>query len=148
MTIAGVEIVPLRIIADDRGSVMHMLRADAPHFSKFGEIYFSTVRRGAVKGWKRHRRMTLNLAVPVGRIRLVVCDDRPSSVSHGRVVDLMLGPEDYKLVVVPPGLWTAFQGIADDFSLLANCASIPHDPAEADTRALDDPPTTISWALP
>ncbi|MGD0023131.1 MAG: dTDP-4-dehydrorhamnose 3,5-epimerase family protein [Xanthobacteraceae bacterium] len=146
--ISDVQIIPLRIIADERGSVMHMLRTDAPHFSQFGEVYFSTVRRGTVKGWKRHRRMTLHLSVPVGRIRLVVFDDRPGSASRGQTLDICSGPDNYKLVVVPPGLWTAFQGLAEGASLLANCASIPHDPAEADSRALDDPPVTISWTLP
>ncbi|HVX91631.1 MAG TPA: dTDP-4-dehydrorhamnose 3,5-epimerase family protein [Xanthobacteraceae bacterium] len=145
MTIAGVEVVPLRIIADERGAVMHMLRADAPHFTRFGEIYFSTVRCGAVKGWKRHRRMTLNLAVPVGRVRLVVFDDRDESPTRGKTLDLVLGPDDYQLVVVSPGLWTAFQGMAEGASLVANCASLPHDPAEAETRSLDDPPVNVSW---
>jgi dTDP-4-dehydrorhamnose 3,5-epimerase len=127
---------------------MHMLRADAPHFTQFGEIYFSMVQRGAVKGWKRHRHMTLNLAVPVGRVRLVVFDDRDGSPTRGETVDLTLGPEDYKLVTVPPGLWTAFQGLADGGSLVANCATLPHDPNEADTRALNDGPVDISWELP
>src|SRR5215813_10173862 len=92
MTIEGMTIVPLRIIGDERGAVMHMLRADAQHFLSFGEIYFSAVYRGVVKGWKRHSRMTLNLAAPVGRVRLVAFDDRPHSNSKGRSVDLVLGP--------------------------------------------------------
>ena len=65
--IDGVKIVPLRQIPDERGKVMHMLRADAEHFSGFGEIYFSMVYPGAVKAWHLHRRMTLNYAVPIGR---------------------------------------------------------------------------------
>src|SRR5262249_53131905 len=141
------EIVPLRIISDERGAVMHMLRTDAPHFLSFGEVYFSVVFRGVVKGWKRHSRMTLNLAAPVGRVRLVVVDDRPESPTRGRVADLVLGPESYNLVVVPPGLWTAFQGVGEGASLLANCASIPHDPSEAETRQLDDPPVVIDWKV-
>jgi dTDP-4-dehydrorhamnose 3,5-epimerase len=145
MKIAGVETVPLRVIADERGAVMHMLRADAPHFTQFGEIYFSIVHCGAVKGWKRHRRMTLNLAVPVGRVRLVVFDDRDGSPTRGTTLDFLLGPDNYQLVIVPPGLWTAFQGIAEGPSLVANCASLPHDPAEAETRSLDDPPIDVSW---
>ena len=147
MTIADLEVLPLRIIADDRGSVMHMIRADAPHFKAFGEVYFSTVVRGAVKGWKRHKRMTLNLAVPVGRIRLVAFDDRPDSATHGACVDMALGPHDYKLVIVPPGVWTAFQGVAEGDSLLANCATILHDPTEAENWPLVDPPVEIDWKL-
>jgi dTDP-4-dehydrorhamnose 3,5-epimerase len=147
MMISGMEIAPLRIIGDERGAVMHMLRADAPHFSSFGEIYFSTVHRGVVKGWKRHLRMTLSLAVPVGRVRLVVFDDRVDSATAGQSADVTLGGDNYCLVVVPPGVWTAFQGTGEGTSLLANCASIPHSPDEAETRRLDDPPVAIDWTL-
>ncbi len=145
MTISGLNVVPLRIISDERGSVMHMLRADSAYFAGFGEIYFSKVLRGAVKGWKRHTRMTLNLAVPVGRIRLVAFDDRADSTTRSACLDLVLGALDYKLVIVPPGVWMAFQGLADGESLLANCATIPHDPAEAENRPLTDPPVEINW---
>jgi dTDP-4-dehydrorhamnose 3,5-epimerase len=147
MTISGLEINPLRIFSDERGAVLHMLRADDPHFAQFGEIYFSTVNRGAIKGWRRHRRMALNLAVPVGKIRLVVYDDRDDSETRGALVDLTLGPHDYKLIIVPPGVWTAFQGVGEGTSLLANCATIPHRDGEAETRALDDPPVKVAWDL-
>jgi dTDP-4-dehydrorhamnose 3,5-epimerase len=147
MTIAGLDVVPLRIIPDERGSVMHMLRADSTHFAGFGEVYFSKVLRGAVKGWKRHTRMTLNLAVPVGRIRLVAFDERAASTTRGACLDLVLGALDYKLVIVPPGVWMAFQGLAEGESLLANCATIPHDPAEAESRSLTNPPVEINWDI-
>src|SRR5580700_8468517 len=67
--IDGVVITPLRQIADERGKVMHMLRADSPVFKEFGEIYFSVVEPGAIKAWHIHTRMTLNYAVPVGKIK-------------------------------------------------------------------------------
>ncbi len=58
--IDGVQIVPLRRIPDERGTIFHMLRADAPHFEKFGEIYFATAYPGVIKGWHLHKSMTLN----------------------------------------------------------------------------------------
>jgi dTDP-4-dehydrorhamnose 3,5-epimerase len=122
-----------------------MLRADAPHFTGFGEIYFSSIHGGMVKGWRRHRRMTLNLAVPVGRVRLVLYDDRGRSPSHGKTQEVLLGHDLYKLVIVPPGVWSAFQGLDPNTSLVANCASLPHDPTEAENRPLSDPPVAISW---
>jgi len=39
--IHGVKIIPLRQVVDERGKIMHMLKATDPHFIKFGEIYFS-----------------------------------------------------------------------------------------------------------
>lgn len=141
--IDGVIETPLKIIADDRGVVMHMLRADAPHFAGFGEIYFSVVNPGVVKAWKRHRLMTLNLCCVAGAIRLVIADPESSTV---QVIDL--GPEDsstYKLVTVPPGLWTGFTCTGSTPATLANCASIPHDPAEADSLPADTDDIPYKW---
>src|SRR5258708_1420794 len=79
MLIPGVEVRPLNVIADDRGAVLHMLRADAPHFQRFGEIYFSIVNPGAVKAWRRHRSAVMNLAVPVAHVATAGFDDRSAS---------------------------------------------------------------------
>ena len=78
--IEGVVLHPLRQFIDDRGRTMHMLRNDDPHFRKFGEIYFSGVQRGKIKGWYRHREKTLNYAVPAGLIRVVIYDDRAGAL--------------------------------------------------------------------
>jgi dTDP-4-dehydrorhamnose 3,5-epimerase len=128
--IAGVEIVPLRQMPDERGKVMHMLRADAPHFRSFGEIYFSAVHPGAVKAWHLHKRMTLNYAVPFGKIKLALFDDRADSRTRGELQEIFLGPDSYQLVVIPPLVWNGFKGIGTETAIVANCASIPHDPAE------------------
>jgi dTDP-4-dehydrorhamnose 3,5-epimerase len=96
--IEGVEIVPLRQIVDERGSVMHMLRADAPHFREFGEIYFATVNPGVVKGWHIHTRMTLNYAVPHGQVKLVLYDEREFSPTRGELMELFVGAGNYVLV--------------------------------------------------
>jgi dTDP-4-dehydrorhamnose 3,5-epimerase len=145
--IEGVRVYPLKRIGDERGMVMHMLRADAPHFEGFGEVYFSSVRPGVVKAWKRHRLMTQNFAVPVGEIKLVIYDDREGSVSRGAVQEVAVGGKNYALVRVPPMLWYGFKGMAREDSLLANCASIPHDPAEAESIAPDSDRIPYSWRI-
>ena len=101
--IDGVRVVPLKRIPDERGTVMHMLRASDPHFRGFGEIYFSVVYPGVVKGWHLHQRMVLNYAVPHGRIKFVLFDPRPDSATRGQVQELFLGPDHYCLVQVPAG---------------------------------------------
>jgi dTDP-4-dehydrorhamnose 3,5-epimerase len=128
--IEGVQIHPLRQIPDERGRVMHMLRADAPHFQEFGEIYFSVVEVGAIKAWHLHERMTINYAVPHGRIKLVVYDDRDGSPTKGELEEIFLGDANYSLVVVPPFVWNGFKGIGDHAAIVANCATIPHDRGE------------------
>jgi dTDP-4-dehydrorhamnose 3,5-epimerase len=133
-SIHDVEIVPLRRIPDERGTIYHMLRRTDPHFIEFGEIYFTSVYRGVVKGWHRHRDVTLNYACISGRIKLVLYDDRADSATRGGLIERFLGPDDYSLVVIPPGIWTGMKGMSD-LSLVANCATHPHDPSR--TERLD-----------
>ena len=133
--IDGLLQLPLRRIPDERGTIMHMLRADDPHFLQFGEIYFTTVYEGVIKGWHKHREMTLNYACVFGRIKLVVYDDRAESPTYGSLEEIFLGPDDHSLVVIPPGLWTGFKGMSRPFALVANCCTHTHDPSR--TTRLD-----------
>jgi dTDP-4-dehydrorhamnose 3,5-epimerase len=136
--IEGLLLTPLRIIADDRGAVLHMLRADAPEFTRFGECYFSEVKPGAIKAWKRHRVQTQNLAVPVGRIRLVVYDAREGSQTCGQQEVFELGrPDTYARLRIPPRLWYGFIGLGSTAALIVNCADAPHEPDESETRAAE-----------
>lgn len=143
--IDGVLITPLKQISDGRGKVMHMLREDSEAFQRFGEIYFSCVEPGAVKAWRWHRRMTLNYAVIYGRIRLVLYDDRVDSVTRGRIQELLLSPENYVLVTVPPFVWNGFKGEGDGISIVANCATIPHDPTEVERKGAFDRSIPYDW---
>lgn len=130
--IEGVEVIPLRHLSDGRGSVLQMLKETDPHYLRFGEIYFSTVYPGIVKAWKNHKRITVNYACVFGRIKLALYDGRASSGTRGVLMERFLGPEEYFLIVVPPGVWNGFQGMSDPLSILANCATGPHDPTEFD----------------
>lgn len=124
--IKGVAIKPLRKIPDERGTIMHMLRCDDELFEKFGEIYFSKVYPGVVKGWHIHTEMTLNYAVIAGMIKLVLYDEREGSESKGQVQEIFLGEDNYSLVKIPPNIWNGFKGIGDKPAIVANCATIPH----------------------
>ncbi len=130
--IEGIKVIPLRRIPDQRGTVYHMLKATDPHFLQFGEIYFSTVYPGVVKAWKIHQRVTVNYACIVGRIKLVLYDDQDSSPTRGVLMEVFLGPDNYSLVVIPPGVWNGFQGMSHPVAVVANCATEAHDPSEFD----------------
>ncbi len=144
--IDGVSMSELRQISDDRGSVLHMLRCDALDFVSFGECYFSEVLPGAIKAWKYHHNQTQNLAVPVGRIRFVIYDNRVSSSTCGNLEVLELGrPDAYIRLQIPPGLWYGFSCISSVSALLANCADIPHDPNDSEMRKIDDPEIPYLW---
>ncbi len=128
--IDGVVITPLKQIPDERGKIMHMLRADDPSFERFGEIYFSMVYPGAIKAWHLHTKMTLNYAVVVGTVKLVLYDPRPASPTKGMIQEIFLGEPNYARVKIPPGIYNGFKGVGTAPALVANCATIPHDPAE------------------
>jgi dTDP-4-dehydrorhamnose 3,5-epimerase len=145
--IDGVIVTPLRRIVDERGSVMHMLRSDAPHFSGFGEIYFSTVHPESIKGWHIHHKMVLSYAVPEGQIKFVLFDDRPASPSRGELQEIFIGENNYCLVTVPPLVWNGFKGIGTKTAIVANCASIPHDPNEIDRKDPFDPSIPYDWTI-
>ena len=145
--IEGVSIRQLLQIPDERGKVMHMLKSTDGHFQEFGVIYFSTVFPGAIKGWHIHSRMTLNYAVPIGRIKLVLYDDRETSSTKGMIQEVFIGPDNYVLVTVPPMVWNGFKGVGLEQSLVANCASIPHDPNEISRLDPIDNQIPYDWAL-
>jgi dTDP-4-dehydrorhamnose 3,5-epimerase len=145
--IDGVLITPLKQILDDRGKVMHMLRSDASHFQGFGEIYFSCVYPGAIKAWHLHKKMVLNYAVPCGRIKLVLYDDREGSSTRGEIQEIFMGIDNYCLVTIPPLLWNGFKGIGQETAMVANCATIPHDPHEIVRLDPFDPSIPYDWQI-
>jgi dTDP-4-dehydrorhamnose 3,5-epimerase len=128
--IDGVVVTPLRQIPDERGKIMHMMRSDDPQFERFGEIYFSMVYPGAIKAWHLHQKMTLNYAVVTGMVKLVLYDSRTSSPTKGEIQEFFLGEQNYVRVKIPPGIYNGFKGVGTTPALVANCATIPHDPAE------------------
>lgn len=137
---AGWSLRSLRQFPDARGSVLHMLRATDPHFERFGEIYFSTVLPGAVKAWHLHRSKTVNLAVPIGAVKVVLWK------SGSAPQELRLGRDDYGLLTIHPGVWYGFEGIGAPESLIANCATEPFDPAEGDDLPPDTADIPYRWA--
>ncbi len=143
----GVLVTPLKQIPDERGRIMPMLRRDDPDFEQFGEIYFSVVYPGVVKGWHLHKSMTLNYAVVQGAIKLVLYDDRPLSPTRGEVQELFLGEGNYCRVRIPPGIWNGFKGVGTVPAIVANCATLPHDPQEIVRMDPFDNPIPYRWDL-
>lgn len=145
--IDGVNVTPLRQIVDERGKIMKMLSINDAVFQQFGEIYFSCIHQGAIKAWHLHQRMVLNYAVPHGKIKFVLYDARPESSTYQAFDEYFLGPDNYQLVTVPPGVWNGFKGIASDLSIVANCASIVHDPDEIKRMDPLDSDIKYDWSI-
>ena len=136
--IQGLRLSPLNIIQVSGGNVFHALKSSDASFNGFGEAYFSSVEYGAIKAWKRHREMTLNLVVPSGSIQFVVFDDRQTSSNKGVYYNVILSMNNYCRLTIPPMVWFGFQGIETGTNLLLNVANIQHDPQESDRKQIDD----------
>ena len=145
--IEGMQVIPLARIPDERGTIFHMLKRTDPHFVEFGEIYFSSVYQNVVKGWHRHRDMTLNYACAFGRVKVVVYDDRAGSATSGELVEVVLGPDNHSLVVIPPDVWNGFKGLSEPFAIVANCCTHPHDPSRSDRLDPFDNDIPYDWAV-
>lgn len=139
VNIMGVTLHPLKHIAVPKGDIYHALKSTDEGYTGFGEAYFSQIESGEVKGWKRHNRMTLNIIVPVGKIRFVIFDDREGSETYGKFQEVTLSPEDnYQRLTLAPGLWMAFQGIDSKTSMLMDIIPEPHDPTEASRKNIEE----------
>ena len=146
LMIEGVVITKLSQIVDERGAVLHHMRNDAPEFTTFGECYFSEMVPGAVKAWKRHRKQTQNLAVPVGRVRFVVFDDRAGSITQEELLVIELGrPDDYYRLCIPNGLWYGFSCLSNYPAVVANCVDFLHDSNDVELRSDNDNSIPYCW---
>lgn len=143
----GVTVTPLNVFSDNRGSVMHMLRSDDSTFGQFGEIYFSSINPGYVKGWHCHSYVIQNFAVPVGNTHFVLFDDRKNSITHNQIYHYELGVDNYALLTIPPGIWYGFNAVGIKPALVANCISHPFEPSETKKKYITDPSIPFSWEL-
>ncbi|MHA1232285.1 MAG: dTDP-4-dehydrorhamnose 3,5-epimerase family protein [Candidatus Helarchaeota archaeon] len=145
--IEGVKIIPLKTFLDERGMVRHMLKITDEHFIQFGEIYFSIIFPNAIKGWHLHKKMTLNYAVIVGNIKLVLYDARKNSPTYKQIQEIFLGENNYVLVQVPPGIVNGFKSIGNQKAIVANCATHPYDPNEIERIDPFDKEINYNWEI-
>ena len=137
MAINGVNITPLSIIDTKGGDVLHAMKMSDHGYSGFGEAYFSTIEPQAIKGWKRHKLMVLNLVVPVGTVRFILFDDRDNQDNVNRFQEVTLSIENgYSRLTIPPMIWVGFQGLGLQTSLVLNIANIEHLPEEVERKKL------------
>ena len=104
------------------------------------------VNSGKVKGWKRHKSIYQFMTVPEGEIRLVIYDNREDSHTKGHIMTVDFGPNNYILLKMPPMLWYSFKSITPNFySIISNCTTAPHDPAESETLPLGTTVIPYQW---
>ena len=133
MNLSDIIVTPQERISTSGGDVLHAMRKDDVGYAGFGEAYFSWVGCGAIKGWKRHSRMMMNVVVPVGQVQFVFYLEGSKEF---RVEEI--GLDRYARLTVPSGIWFAFQGLSEVQSLVLNISSISHDPNEVERIALSE----------
>ena len=143
--INGVKISPLKKIEVPGGNVFHAMKNTDDGYNGFGEVYFSKIEPNAIKAWKRHKEMTLNLVVPVGKIRFVLYDDRKFSNSYDRFYEVTLSKENYCRLTVPPMIWMGFQCVGNVAAMVLNISNIPHQTNEVDKKEIED--ILFNWNL-
>ena len=127
----------IKVIPNDLGDVLKVTSTSEESYKAVGEAYFSEIRYGAIKGWKRHNEITCNLVVPYGAVKFVLAEtysDGGGYLFH----EVISGRDTYKLLTIYPGTWFAFKGLHNAHSLVLNLASAHHDPAESSSKLLDN----------
>ena len=136
--IEGVKVKALKLIPDERGFLMEILRADdADFFTKFGQVYISATYPGVVKAWHYHREQVDNFACIAGMVKLVLIDTRPGSPTEGAVNEFFVGTENRVLVQVPNLVYHGWKCISSETSLVVNIPSEPYRYADPDEYRLD-----------
>ena len=134
VSLSDILVTPLARICVDGGDVMHALKNNDPHYSGFGEAYFSWLDHGVVKAWKCHQKTSLNLVVPLGNVRFVFYQEGSEPAFRKEVI----GEARYARLTVPPRYWFGFQGLEGKNSLLMNVTDLPHDPEEVLRKSIDE----------
>jgi dTDP-4-dehydrorhamnose 3,5-epimerase len=130
--IDGVVVKPLTLIADERGYLMEMLRADDPFFATFGQCYVSATYPGVVKAWHYHRVQVDHFVCVAGMVKLVLYDGRDGSPTKGAINEFFLGEQNRSLVVVPNLVHHGWKCISPEMALVVNVPSEVYRYADPD----------------
>jgi len=147
--IHGVNTKTLRVIPDDRGRVMEILRADDDLFIKFGQVYMTTVYPGVVKAWHYHKKQTDNFAVVAGMVKLALYDAREDSPTKNEVNEFCIGVHNPLLVQIPPRVYHGFMAVGTTEAIVINTPTEPYNRREPDEHRLDahSPDIPYDWKV-
>lgn len=130
--IHGVIIKNLKVIADERGRLMEIMRGDDDFFEKFGQVYMTTAYPGVVKGWHYHKKQSDNMAVVKGMMKIVLYDSRKESATFGEINDVIAGIHNPVLVHIPPFVYHGFKCISEDEAIVVNAPTELYNYQEPD----------------
>jgi dTDP-4-dehydrorhamnose 3,5-epimerase len=125
--IEGVKVKKLRVIPDERGRLMEILRCDDELFTQFGQVYMTTAYPGVVKGWHYHKRQTDNMAVVRGMMKLVLYDSRENSPTYRMVNEFFFGEHHPLLIQIPCFVFHGFKAISEYEAIVINIPTEPYN---------------------
>ncbi|MBI5124427.1 MAG: dTDP-4-dehydrorhamnose 3,5-epimerase family protein [Candidatus Omnitrophica bacterium] len=143
--IKGVKVKKLKIIPDERGRLMEILRSDDEMFEKFGQVYMTTALPGVVKAWHWHKLQNDNFTCIYGKMRLALYDAREDSLTQGEVNEFMISPEDPMLVHIPKLIYHGFKCLGDSEALVINTVTEPYNYKNPDEFRVDPYDKTIPY---
>ena len=122
-----------------KGDVFRCINKNSRGFNSFGEAYVSLINYKQIKGWKKHTKMTMNLVVPIGKVKFVFFNDKKKVFQK-----IIIGANCYKRISVPPNIWFAFQGMSKNANLIINFSDIIVKKVK-DVRSIDLNQINYKW---
>ena len=135
--IKGVKIKILKVIPDNRGRLMEILRCDDEIFEKFGQVYMTTAKPGIIKAWHYHKLQDDNFTCVYGKILFALHDGRTDSPTHGELNDFIISAEEPKLIHIPKGVWHGFKNIGDCEAIVINTITNTYNYSNPDEYRVD-----------
>jgi dTDP-4-dehydrorhamnose 3,5-epimerase len=134
--IEGVQVKKLKVIPDERGRLMEILRRDDDLFRGFGQVYMTTTYPGVVKAWHKHEKQSDNIACLAGMIKMALYDGRPGSATRGEVNEFYLGVHNPLLVQVPAGIYHGWMCVSAEEAVIVNIPTETYDYGAPDEQRL------------
>lgn len=135
--IKGVHTKKLRVIPDERGRLMEILRNDDDVFLKFGQVYMTSTYPGVVKAWHLHKKQTDNVCCVRGMIKLVLYDQREESPTYKEVNQFYLGIHNPLLVQIPAEVYHGWMCVSQEEAVIVNVPTEVYNPKDPDEHRLD-----------
>ncbi len=135
--IEGVKVKKLKVVPDDRGRLMEILRCDDEMFEKFGQVYMTTALPGVVKAWHFHKKQDDNFTCISGRMKLALYDARPGSPTFGEVNEFVVSPDDPMLIHIPKLVYHGFKCASSTEAVVINTVTVPYNAKVPDEYRVD-----------
>jgi len=147
--IDGVHVKHLKVIPDERGWLMEILRCDDDVFQQFGQVYVTTAYPGVVKAWHYHQKQTDNFTCIHGMMKVALYDPRKASPTCGAIMELFMGEKNPVLITVPPGIYHGFKALGTETAYFLSIPTLPYSKDDPDEFRVppDSPEIPYDWGL-